>query len=277
MTDQHEHEHDEQHDDVRRLLADARHDEPIPTDVADRLDRVLAGLAAGGTPTDDEPVTGRAPVVDLAAQRRRSRARNLLVAAAAVVAVGVGIAQLDLDMSGSGDGAGSSAGMDAPASVSDDDSQLESGAGRPSERAADVLEPGTGRERAASQLMRSTLVVTDADFADVASRKALTFGLTDGTSNWLSADTDQHESLPTPPQGASAVPEDTDSGTTSNDSYEATLCGPGPYGNGSLLLVTYRRHPAVLAVRPREGDSTVVDLLRCGTGEVLRSSTVPTP
>ena len=59
----------EQESAVRRLLAEARHDAPIPTDVADRLDTVLAGL------TRDEPGSpGVAPVIDLAARRRRRNA-----------------------------------------------------------------------------------------------------------------------------------------------------------------------------------------------------------
>ena len=59
----------EQESAVRRLLAEARHDEPIPADVAARLDRVLAGL------TRDEPgAPGVAPVIDLAARRRRRNA-----------------------------------------------------------------------------------------------------------------------------------------------------------------------------------------------------------
>ncbi len=46
----------EQESEVRRLLAEARHDVPIPTEVADRLDTVLAGL------TRDEPGSpGRRP------------------------------------------------------------------------------------------------------------------------------------------------------------------------------------------------------------------------
>jgi hypothetical protein len=72
---------------VRRLLADARHTEPLPPDVADRLDGVLADLRA------DRPL--RPTVTDLAAARRRRRARTMLLAAAAVVVVGVGIGQLD--------------------------------------------------------------------------------------------------------------------------------------------------------------------------------------
>ena len=42
--------HDQPHPDderVSRLLADARHTEPLPPEVAARLDRTLEGLAAG--------------------------------------------------------------------------------------------------------------------------------------------------------------------------------------------------------------------------------------
>jgi hypothetical protein len=79
-------EHPE-HDDVRRLLAEARHDEPIPTDVAARLDRVLAGLSQERT-----EVPAEARVIHLEAHRRR-RAAGLLVAAAAIVVGGVAVAQ----------------------------------------------------------------------------------------------------------------------------------------------------------------------------------------
>jgi hypothetical protein len=93
---------------VRRLLAGARHDEPVPADVAGRLDAVLADLsrarseAADGTPAG----TGSGPV-DLLSRRRRRVAR-LLVAAAAVLVVGLGVGRFveDLDQ---GEGAGSSA------------------------------------------------------------------------------------------------------------------------------------------------------------------------
>ncbi len=71
-------------DRVRDLLAEARHDEPVPPEVVARLDRVLADLAA--------PTTDGATVTPLV--RRRRRAAGLLVAAAAVVAVGVGISQV---------------------------------------------------------------------------------------------------------------------------------------------------------------------------------------
>jgi hypothetical protein len=76
-------------DEIRRLLADARHTEPVPGDVAARLDRVLADLAASRSQT---PSSEAAPVVSLSAHRRR-RAAGLLVAAAAIVVGGVAVAQ----------------------------------------------------------------------------------------------------------------------------------------------------------------------------------------
>lgn len=83
---------------VRRLLAEARHDEPVPAEVVARLDRVLADLA-------EEPAR-EAPVLRLAARRRR--AASLLVAAAAVVAVGIGLGQV-LDRTPEGGDASSAA------------------------------------------------------------------------------------------------------------------------------------------------------------------------
>jgi hypothetical protein len=76
---------------VRRLLADARHRDPMPDDVAGRLDRVLAGLAQV---PDDGPDAARAARVGSLAARRRRRAATALVAAAAAVAVGIGLGQV---------------------------------------------------------------------------------------------------------------------------------------------------------------------------------------
>jgi hypothetical protein len=91
---------------IRRLLAEARHDGPIPAEVATRLDDALAGLVADRRDRDaaqPAPLRHGGPVVDLAARRRRTVA-NLLVAAAAVIAVGIGIGQVLPDgLGGSGD------------------------------------------------------------------------------------------------------------------------------------------------------------------------------
>ena len=77
-------------EEVRRLLAEARHAGHTPPDVVARLDTVLEDLT-------QEP-SGTAPVVELA--RRRRRVGALLVAAAAVVAVGVGVGQVLTGQSG---------------------------------------------------------------------------------------------------------------------------------------------------------------------------------
>src|SRR5690242_14743383 len=83
---------------IRRLLADARHTDPMPEAVVARLDRVLAGLSDDRTERAE-----RAEVVDLMARRRRT-VGQLLVAAAAVVAVGFGITQVLPDLGGGSGG-----------------------------------------------------------------------------------------------------------------------------------------------------------------------------
>jgi hypothetical protein len=96
---------------VRRLLAQARHDEPLPADVAERLDAALRDLAQErATPP---------PVVDLAARRRRRRASGLLVAAAAVTVLAVGTPQLFGGLVAGGDDTTSTAG----GSVSEDNAR----------------------------------------------------------------------------------------------------------------------------------------------------------
>jgi len=96
-------------EEVRRLLADARHAGPMPDDVVDRLDRVLAGLA---TEAGDDRVAAPAASVVSLASRRRHRAKTALVAAAAVVAVGIGLGQVI----GNGVGGGGSADSTAASS-----------------------------------------------------------------------------------------------------------------------------------------------------------------
>lgn len=96
------HDHDPEHDGVRRLLADVPPPGPPPDDGVARLDAQLAELvsqrAEPGAPAS-------APVADLAQERaRRRRWRTGLVAAAsiAVLGVGVGIVADDLTLGSSG-------------------------------------------------------------------------------------------------------------------------------------------------------------------------------
>jgi len=77
----------DQHDAVRRALADARHTDPIPADVAVRLDRVLDDLADERSAATEIAHS----VVSLEARRRRRHATRMLVAAAAVVVGGFSV------------------------------------------------------------------------------------------------------------------------------------------------------------------------------------------
>jgi hypothetical protein len=103
---------------VRRLLAEARHDGPVPPEVVSRLDETLASLVA-----ERASERSLAPVVDLGARRRRLAGIGLLAAAAVVVA-GVAIGQGLPSRSGSDDTSASSAGDQsdsAPAEVPESD------------------------------------------------------------------------------------------------------------------------------------------------------------
>lgn len=99
-------------DQIRRLLAEAQHTEPIPPDVAGRMDGVIADLRA------DRPV--RPTVTDLGAARRRRHARTLLIAAAVVIVTGIGIDQLrGLSLGSADDSAGGSGADSGVAAESD--------------------------------------------------------------------------------------------------------------------------------------------------------------
>lgn len=120
---------------VRRLLAEARHDEPVPPAVAARLDATLAGLRAERPSAAPSPMPPLAPrpggddaPIDLAARRRRRRGSVLLAAAAAVVVVGVGGVVVP-QLGGSGD--------DATSFDSGGESESDSGAGSAPQPAPD--------------------------------------------------------------------------------------------------------------------------------------------
>lgn len=104
---------------VRRQLAAARHTEPMPADVASRLDDVLAGLQTERAKRVTAPESNVVPL----ASRRRHRIAQGIVAAAAVVAVGVGVTQVLGNMGGGSDDMGD-------AGVSSEDGNFDSGAAK---------------------------------------------------------------------------------------------------------------------------------------------------
>ncbi len=222
---------------VRRLLADARHTDPMPADVVDRMDAVLTDLAASpaesGEPAD-APVAS--VVVSLAAQRRR-RAVGLLVAAAAIVVGGVVVAQHPF---GSDSQETASAGSRAA-----DSSQLGSTGGRiqpKSTPGSDSLEElgDAATIRHGRLLVRPQHFTADA----LAARRVLA----------KKAPLPAYASLSR--SGSSCV---------------------GPGVRGELVRATYQQSRATLVFHAPGSGSQVVDLYLCGSSRPVRSATLPSP
>jgi len=226
---------------VARLLAEARAEEPTPPEVAARLEQVLEGLAREHVPGPDEQYT---PPVDLAARRRR-RVRTLLVAAAAVVVAGVGIGQV-VGPDGDDDNGDSATSADRPNDAAGDDDQ----------NGAAEQAPESSQDRmsdAEKRALGEPAKITTRSFAADVRRLQDRPGVRNYTEDGLLFDHD----LTAP---------DVD-----------FPCGPAVYGDGKLLAVQYNGSPAVLAYRPPAGETQVVDLLQCGSGDVIRSTTIPLP
>ena len=222
---------------VARLLADARADGEIPGEVAARLDQVLAGMANEQIAGPDQQA---APVIDLAARRRR-RAATLLVAAAAVVVAGLGIGR-----------------MIGPNSGDDDTAADSGGTSLEREDAADGVAPAGPGDAPMGQkdleaLGEPAKLSTDSFAADVRRLQDRP-----GVRSYASSD---------------ALMDGSDLAAQRMD----FSCGPAAYGAGKLLAVRYNGLPAVLAYRPAAGDTQTVELLQCGSAEVVRSTTIPLP
>jgi hypothetical protein len=236
---------------VRRLLADARHAEPMPDDVAARLDAVLADLR-------DEDHGAPAPVVstqrptDLAAARRRRNARSWLVAAAAVGVLGLGINQVvQMDVSG-GDDADSSSSDAAVSGVERSGNDNAEGGGSATEAPSTATSPGNLRATLAPVRLDSARFDTQVTrLRDRVDRDPAAYGLADGTDS-------------APPAG-------------DNLSAHAATCAARGWGRGTAVPVRYDRQPGVLVFRRVGGDTQVVDLFLCGSDHPERSITLPAP
>lgn len=228
-------------DQIRRLLADARHDEPIPPDVAGRLDGVLADLRA------DRPV--RPTVTDLDAARRRRRARVMLVAAAAVVVVGIGVNQVR------GHGIGSEASSDDSGGGAAAQSQVRSGA---SGELAAPSPPSNSLDLARGQAVR----ISSDRFAQRARQlQAVRRSSASGSAGSAA--------------GAQADTPHPASGQYFYDLQKTVRCRAP--GRGRAVPVRYDGAPGLLVYRPPSGDSQVVDLILCGHSGIVRTITLPAP
>lgn len=224
---------------IRALLAEARLDEPMPADVAARLDGVLADLGADRAPA-------AVPLPDRSAARRRRR-RSLVLAAAAVVAIGVGSTQVDL--SGAGSGADSGAATQDSAADGAAESQAESQATGPD---AD----GAG----AATLAVEHVVLHPGTFARDVRRALGPAPLSATTLDRLTKD----ELAARSGRGAWIAP------------YAAD-CAVRDAGRGRRIPAEYDGRPAILVLRPAEDGARRVDLYPCGSAAPLRSTTIAAP
>lgn len=232
---------------VRRLLADARHTERVPADVAARLDRVLADLAADpdARPRAEQSAatTDGAGVVRLD-ERRRTAGKLLLVAAAFVVG-GVAAGQVVGGTGGapesamSGADSGSEEGLPAP--------DRDGGGDRDEGALTDDGAPGAVSAHRRSISKQPARDVRSERFATDARRlRALAEGRTSQDA-------------------ASEAPR-------AQLSYSG--CEAGPWGGGRYLRVSVDRQAGWLVYRPPRGDTQVVDLFLCGEDSPERSATL---
>jgi hypothetical protein len=223
---------------VRRELADARAADPLPTDVAARLDHALDGLYS-------ERASATPAVASLEARRRRRNATRMLVAAAAVVVGGFGVDAMvghGLLAGQSGDDGGSAemdrdGGVHAPSMPSDlttPDSDFGAGS---------TPVPGATKDL-------SGLLTSEAN----APPGAHAF------RGFLSSDdlyALHHDSVNT--DAARAV------NLARIMEQTLTVC-VAPADGESALLVTYDGRPAALRIRKPHGNEQLVDLYYCPTG-----------
>jgi hypothetical protein len=231
----------EQEETVRRLLAEARHDDPVPAEVADRLDRVLADLSG----TASSPSSPSAPVVDLATRRRRRNAGGLLVAAAAVIVGGFFVGQV-IDVGGS-----DSADDDSSAGSS---VERESRAGGAANDSDDGTAGGAGDQAAPEAPTAQPLELTSQNLAR-----------------------DLQRQLKGKAADAHPVPDAPALSLSDGGAFACASAPPEAYGRGKFFAAFYDGMPTVLALRPAEGDTQEAQVLECGTGTPLQSVTVPAP
>jgi hypothetical protein len=227
----------EQESHVRRLLAEARHDEPVPAEVGERLDRVLAGL------TRDEPgAPGVAPVVDLAARRRRRNAAAVLLGAAAVIVAGFAVGQvIDVGSGDAGSSAGSNSAVDAERGAASDE------AGSPG-----IAKPGANPSYAAPG-PTSAGTVLRLRSAHLERDLQTQLGTLDGTS----------ESVRSPAKGFAVI---------GCEPRPASRFGPG-----ELVPALFDNQPAVVALRPPADGRQQADVLTCDTAATLATASLPAP
>jgi hypothetical protein len=245
---------------VRRALAAARHDGPIPAEVAARLDATLADLVAEAS----MPAVAAAMAAPSEATTakvipfRRRRLPVLLAAAAAVVAVAVGAPQL---MDQSAEPAGLAARDDAASATSE------------SAEAGDRSVPGPASIPELNSTLDSVGVteLRDATLAQDVGRLVIErhrsaqqksvegYDSQGGSANYLDDPVDGA----TPDANKSDTPLSA-AGTGPWVAAAARGCGPAqPPAGSQVFHARFRGHSAVVVALPRAADGTPVLVYDC--------------
>ena len=247
-------------DAVRERLAAARVQDPIPADVAARLDATLAGLTGGTPAAPPAPGEGGTTVTPL---RRRSRVAPRLLAAAAVVVLagagGVGVSQV-LDHGSAGDTsstAGSATKADAPGTEK-----------APAVPAPTAPAPAGGGTTSLDSLTTAGIagvpVLTSADFSSQVAALDLARG--------------SYSSRRTTGSDQAAGPQSLDGLSESRRRKSAATArscrGPRITGTASYPAVLDGQ-PAVLVVHPADAGSRLVQAWSCDGSRVLAFTTLP--
>lgn len=258
---------------VRGLLAEAGgRPEALPTDVATRLDDVLAGLvaergsgvadspaaaalgAAGPAGTDEAVVAGSRPrgggddVVgaDELGARRRRRWPQLLVAAAAVSVIGLGVGNLDDLTGGDSEEAMSS---DAPTSGQAADSRdMEAAPEKTAEDSAGVTSSNDADRGAAPQQLRANGHTAGVNPPRLRSAS-------------LAADVQS--------VGDSTLLADSEAAEAWSDACVQPAASP----DDEWLAVRLDGEPAVLVLRAPEGGRRTADVFTCDDADTPAAST----
>jgi hypothetical protein len=243
-------------DDVRELLADARVTDPVPDEVAARLDATLVSLQA-------ERVAPRtAAVVPL-----RHRVGRIMVAAAAVVVIGaggVGIAQLDLGRDGSDEGATSRPATAADSGGTEADAP-ESGDGG---LAVSPEAPGTLIRNGVARLSHATFA-QDAARVMVAIDELAQRGAAED-------DTATKDRSQTPLSGYTGAPPVTASPPGWSAGLQNAQGCAGPDAADAITVpATLDKAMVALVFRPPTDDAQQVEAWSCDGRTLLASASVP--
>ena len=195
---------------------------------------------------------------DAAARRRRTRAQVLLGAAAVVIAVAVGAGVVNNQRSDEDAAA-------ADQMAKDDPERSDSGGNASSngEESADEAPP----DSASQAPPLSAVPAAPGEFKRVVTDEPLREIRSDNLRADLVAL--QQRSLPV-------------SATADYDGVVLTApatfrCAPADFGRVYLVGVEYERNSAVVSFREPVGATQVAEVLACGTGDVLRSTSIPAP